>query len=995
MAGLAQPTKAVGISLALLLLVAAPSVLGQATPEHPEQVTTIVKNVSEVSLDLVARGKKNKPVLDLKAGDIKVTDNGSPVDISSVRLVTGGLGQRLITLVFDQLDPSAARNAGEIAEKLLKMVPESGFSFSVLGIDGRLRLYQGFTANRLALRTAIGIANGRKQSDPENATAQAEKKLIAVAQTGSDPSGVRVDANERTVAQVMLATLEESQRIAREQHSQPSLSALLALARTQRQIPGRKVVIYFAQGLHVDSNSNDMLLSIVGAANRAGVSIYPIDANPLSMQADQGMLAAVALGNVKAAAAQSSRGPTRDNAGNPVPQPVPGLATAMKFGLDRFQTDLLAGYRDPLLELAGGTGGAYIRAGDNLRKPLQQLIEDLNTYYDVSYVPPTEDYDGKFRVVAVKSVRRGLKIRSRVGYFALPPATGFGMRPFEAPLVKILDGPQLPTDLKFRAGAVRLGDLPDGNANALVVEVPISELEMRKDVNANLFSVHVAIVAQVKNSAGTVLEHFSEDIPRRGALEAVKGSGPDVVALQRHFIAAPGKYVLEVAVQDRTSGKAAAQRMDFEIPQVAAGPALSDLVLVRRTDPFTWESDPLEPLRYEDGRVVPDLTGQVSPDAKDVSFFFMVHPDSEAADQARLEMALLRNGEPVGRMPLQFRQGTGNRVVPYLASIQGSSLAPGRYDAIAVLAQGGKTVQSSTQFSVEGPELASVATTMGGPDATTGSNHVAPTISDSRQSPVIGGGNNRRLVITVLPASSVHPPTPDEIQTLVEGARKRAVAYSISLPNFTCVEMTDRSEDPNGNGNWRHKDSIAELLRYRDDTETRSTLAIDGKPSSAKREDMKGPISVGEFGGLLALVFNPTSKADFKWRETASLGSGTVQVLDYRVVKENATIALSETGRRVFVGFHGLVYIESSTMGVRRITLEADGVPQDFPLRSSSMMVDYDYVAIGAHDHLVPVQASVIVTHGRRKVVQNEIVFRNYKRFASEAKIIYGEPANP
>jgi hypothetical protein len=59
------------------------------------------------------------------------------------------------------------------------------------------------------------------------------------------------------------------------------------------------------------------------------------------------------------------------------------------------------------------------------------------------------------------------------------------------------------------------------------------------------------------------------------------------------------------------------------------------------------------------------------------------------------------------------------------------------------------------------------------------------------------------------------------------------------------------------------------------------------------------------------------------------------------------------------------------------------------------MMVDYDYVAIGAHDHLVPVQASVIVTHGRRKVVQNEIVFRNYKRFASEAKIIYGEPANP
>lgn len=995
MARLARPTKTVRISLALLLLVPAPSVLGQATPEQGEQVTAIVKNASEVSLDLVVRGKKNKPVLDLKAGDIKVTDNGSPVDISSFRLVTGGSGSRLMTLVFDRLDPAAAKNAGEIAERILKMVPESGFSFSVLRIDGRLRLFQGFTADRVALRTAIGIANGGKQADPESATAQAEKKLIAVAQTGADASGVRVVANERTVAQVMLATLEESQRIVQEQHSLPSLSALLALARTQRQIPGRKVVIYFAQGLHVDSNSNDMLLSIVGAANRAGVSIYPIDANPLSMQADQGMLAAVALGNVKSALAQASPGAVRDSAGNPTPQAIPGLATSMKFGVDRSQIDLLAGYKDPLLELAGGTGGAYIRAGDNLRKPLQQLMEDLNTYYEVSYVPPIEDYDGRFRAVAVRTMRRGLKIRSRAGYFALPPGTGFGMRPFEAPLVKILAGPELPTDLKFRAGAVRLGDLPDGNANALVVEVPITELEMRKDDNANLFSVHVSIVAQVKNSDGTVVEHFSEDIPRRGALEALEGSGSKVVVLQRHFIAAPGTYVLEVAVLDRESGKAGAQRMDFEIPQVAAGPALSDLVLVRRTDPFIWESDPLEPLRYEDGRVLPNLAGQVSPEAKDVSLFFMVHPDSEASDQARLEMALLRNGELVGRMPLQFRQGTGKRVVPYLASIQASLLAPGRYEAIAVLTQGGKTVESSTSFSVEGPELASAATAMEGPDATRSrSNQVAPVISDSRQAPGIAGGSNPRLVITSLPASTVHPPASDEIQTLVEGARKRAVAYSTSLPNFTCVEVTDRSEDPNGNGGWRHKDSLAELLRYHDDAETRSTLAINGRPSTAKREDLKGPISVGEFGGLLALVFNPSSKADFKWRETAALGSGTVQVLDYRVARENATIALGETNRRVFVGFHGLVYIDSATMGVRRITLNADDVPRDFSLRSSSMTVDYDYVAIGTHDYLVPVQASVGVTQGKRKAVLNEIVFRNYKRYASQTKIMYGDPVH-
>jgi VWFA-related protein len=984
-----QRNKATGIVWIGLLVVAVHGfLLAQAPPDQTEPVTTIVKSVGEVSLDLVARGKKNKPVLDLQASDIAVTDNGAPVNLSSFRLVTGDAGSRLITLVFDRMESAASGNAFEIAGKILDTVPVGGgFSFAVLRVDGRLRLLQEFTADRTALRAAIRLATKGKPQEFQSASAQAEKKLIAVAQTGSDLTAVKVTDPERKVAEVLLASLEESQRMMQGAVSQPSLSALLALTRTQRQVPGRKVVIYFAQGLAVDPNTNDMLLSIVGAANRAGVSLYPVDANPMTLELDQSMQAAVALGNAKVAFAQNVT-PARDSAGNPAPQAVPGLATSMKFGVDRSQTELLGATRDPLSEVAGGTGGAYIRAGDNLRKPLQRMVEDLNTYYEISYAPPTEEYDGKFRPVTVKPLRKGIKIQSRAGYFAQPPGTGFGTRPFEAPLVKILAGEQFPADLRFRIAPVRLGELPDGNANAVVVEVPITELEMKKDDNANLFSVHVAILAQIKRSDGSILERFSEDIPKRGDLDALKGNGSDVIGLQRHFTAPPGKYVLEVAVQDRANGKAAAQRTEFEIPNVSEGPALSDLVLVRRTDPFTWESDPLEPLRYEDGRVVPNLAGQVSPDTKEISLFFMVHPDAAAADQARLEMALLRNGEPVGRMPLQLHQGVGQRVVPYLASIQARALSPGRYEAIAILTHGGRTVQNSTSFRVQGPELAS-ATPMNTQNGSSANDHLAPVISDSPHSAGIAVVDTPRLVITALPPSAVHAPTSEEAQALWEGARKRAVAYSESLPDFTCIEGTSRSEDATGRGHWRHKDSRAERLQYRDNTETRTTLAVDGKPSTAKREDIKGPISVGEFGGLLALVFSPAAKATFKWREAASLGAGTVQVFDYRVAKENATIALGESGQRVFAGFHGLVYIENATMGVRRITLEADDLPANFSMRSASMAVDYNYVALGNHELLMPVQASVGVQMGKRKMILNEIVFRDFKRFGAETKITY------
>jgi len=203
--------------------------------------------------------------------------------------------------------------------------------------------------------------------------------------------------------------------------------------------------------------------------------------------------------------------------------------------------------------------------------------------------------------------------------------------------------------------------------------------------------------------------------------------------------------------------------------------------------------------------------------------------------------------------------------------------------------------------------------------------------------------------------------------------------------------MTNRSVDQGGNGNWRRRDSLAELLTYHEGHETRSTLEIDGRRSSLTRTEMNSswPLSVGEFGALLGLVFSPTSKAQFEWKEAATPGdgTGTVQVLSYRVARENATIDLGQGNDTVGVGFHGLVYLDAATGGVRRVTLQADGLPKNFSMSAASMTVDYDFVAIAARDYLLPVRSTVSLQRGHKKVELNEIAFRNYRRFASRAKI--------
>jgi hypothetical protein len=149
------------------------------------------------------------------------------------------------------------------------------------------------------------------------------------------------------------------------------------------------------------------------------------------------------------------------------------------------------------------------------------------------------------------------------------------------------------------------------------------------------------------------------------------------------------------------------------------------------------------------------------------------------------------------------------------------------------------------------------------------------------------------------------------------------------------------------------------------------------------------PTSIGEFGSLLKLVFTPTSKAQFEWKEAGTLGDGAgpLQVLSYRVTPDNATLNLRESNNTIGVGFHGLLYIDSTTSGIRRVSVVADGLPRKFSMHAAAMTVDYDYVAISGRDYLLPVRSTVSLQRHRQQVELNEIAFQNYRRFASRTKI--------
>ena len=103
------------------------------------------------------------------------------------------------------------------------------------------------------------------------------------------------------------------------------------------------------------------------------------------------------------------------------------------------------------------------------------------------------------------------------------------------------------------------------------------------------------------------------------------------------------------------------------------------------------------------------------------------------------------------------------------------------------------------------------------------------------------------------------------IQAMIEGARQRALAWSDTLQNFFCFEVTNHSVDGTGHGDWKHKDTLVELMRYVNHGESRTTLMLNGDRSDVQPDQLQFAHSAGEFGAMFHIVLLPFAIFAANW----------------------------------------------------------------------------------------------------------------------------------
>jgi hypothetical protein len=241
------------------------------------------------------------------------------------------------------------------------------------------------------------------------------------------------------------------------------------------------------------------------------------------------------------------------------------------------------------------------------------------------------------------------------------------------------------------------------------------------------------------------------------------------------------------------------------------------------------------------------------------------------------------------------------------------------------------------------------------------------------------------------------PPSKEEQKRIIEAVREYALNYSRSLPDFLCLQLTNRSVNHNykpGDTGWTPQDRLLEKLSFVDHQEKYELLSRNDTAMVGKTwEAVGGSLSRGEWASLLQAVFEPSTDTYFTWSRWANLRGKRYHVYHYQVDQEHSRETLDADGKKVTPAFHGDIYVPYDSSVVWWITVEPEP-PADFPMQDVKETLKYNYVEISGQQFLLPLTSEVVMREGRIGN-RNEIEFRRYQKYSADAVIKFDDIDDP
>jgi VWFA-related protein len=728
---------------------------GNQQPARPVIRTT----TREVVLDLVVRDKHNHAVTDLKPEEVEIYEDGvrqnvrvfqsvkGAEQLQRERVVAGGQrtapasgqsqssGQQggssksgehtnplnsmrqlnFVSVVFADIAPLNLEFARRAMQEFLKSDTLPNTYVTIYRLDQKLAIVQPYTSDKELLAKAVndaatGLHSQLRLSTTDSvvsatvATMQGEaENILASPNTGQattqsvqnalnnplaaitkDPLFAANAASEdaslalgnATLAQALLA--KGLRFVTPLTDGMNAMDSLHALVQSEEKLPGRKIVLYLADGLQFPTNRRDAVSNLISYANRSGVSFYTVDTRGLNV--DDPMMEA--LSAQKRTASESTLHVT---------DPRTSL-----FEEDDIQLTAVASKQLAMRELAEATGGFSVTNTNEIAVPMQRMMEDIRTHYEIAYSPASALYDGHFRKIEVKVNRPKVTVQTRRGYYAVPDLNGEPLQPYELLALNAMNAQPATPVFPYEFAAMKFRPEPQAIEYEVTFEVPLSGLKPVSNEKTGQAHYQAGLLALIHDGSGEVVKKVSRELARETPIASLPQVGNDRILYAEPVDLPPGHYLIDTAVTDEPSGKTSVKRVSLFV-NPAKELSLSSLQLVRRFEPLTGPRNPYSPFELESGRITPTLADSVV--AGPVSLYFVVYPTNVTDPQpTNVTLELLRDGKEIARKPLNLASPQADGSIPMLVQ-----LAPehGQCDVLVTAKQGTSTAQSSLSLRIE------------------------------------------------------------------------------------------------------------------------------------------------------------------------------------------------------------------------------------------------------------------------------------------------------
>ncbi len=242
------------------------------------------------------------------------------------------------------------------------------------------------------------------------------------------------------------------------------------------------------------------------------------------------------------------------------------------------------------------------------------------------------------------------------------------------------------------------------------------------------------------------------------------------------------------------------------------------------------------------------------------------------------------------------------------------------------------------------------------------------------------------LLVAVIRSAWPAPQENPEL-ALINGARQRMAANLASLPNYTCLEVIDRSVRRVAKQKLLFRDRIHLEVAFIEANEMFSWPG-SGSFESGLLEQIPqvGASGAGGFGGWTRTLFGP-SAPDFTYAGECMVDKRRGSKYTFRVPVQSSTYEVRSERGVAMSPYSGSVCIDPGSLDIMLLEITTGQTPP--PVASISESIHYGRARIGSADFLLPRDHELVVTDLEGNENRNLTSFTSCREYASQSSISF------